>query len=332
MNDGISIRRFVSEDSDKLIRLMQLQDERLHQLDGRLRATRSRETIQAFVAQKVTDDALVAVDVDGDVRAFALPGVWEVAEEDEMSGFFWPRNGRVTLTLPHPNDLEATQITESLLDAVEKWWQVQAVDGTLVSWPVADTWLMDLLSKRGYVWDSAAALRPLDSMLPIENTAISIRPAEPKDEEALVTMHLEEIGFHEAYTPYTRVVPAIEPAFRQRLARVWRNESATEGTPIMLVAEKEGRVVGFSENWLSDLADSWFPEGRYGYLNSVGVTASMRGQGVGRLLVAHTLQAFAKYNVAGYYLYYILPNPISSYFWPKMGFRPFLATFKTKCD
>lgn len=68
----------------------------------------------------------------------------------------------------------------------------------------------------------------------------------------MVTLHLEEIRFHEAHTPHSRVVPAIEPAFRQRLARVWRGERVEEGAPLLLVAEQAGQVIGFTENWLSE--------------------------------------------------------------------------------
>ncbi|MCC6603912.1 MAG: hypothetical protein IT327_11915 [Anaerolineae bacterium] len=47
------------------------------------------------------------------------------------------------------------------------------------------------------------------------------------------------------------------------------------------------------------------------------------------LLVAHTLQALAQPNFVSFYLYYVT-NPLSSRFWPTMGFRPFLTTYKTK--
>jgi ribosomal protein S18 acetylase RimI-like enzyme len=218
-------------------------------------------------------------------------------------------------------------ITHALLDAVEAWWQQQAVDGTLITWPAVDGWLAVLLTQRGYVADSAAAVRPLDPLMLLPAAAgFTIRQAQPEDEEILVALHLEEIRFHEAHTPYSRVVPAIEPAFRQRLARVERVE---DGAPLLLVAEQAGQVVGFTENWLSEMKGSWFPNGRYAYLNSVGVSEAARGQGIGRLLVAHTLHALAQYDIAGFYLYYVLTNPVSSHFWPKMGFRPLLSTYKT---
>jgi GNAT superfamily N-acetyltransferase len=324
------MRPFAAQDITTVVDLMQRQDNRLHGLDGRLRSPRSAEQIEAFVAEKVPTQSLVAVDQQGIVRGLAVPGVWEVAEDDEMRGFFLPRNGTVGLTLPHPDEPEATAVTHTLLDAVETWWQEQAVDGSLITWPAADGWLAGLLKERGYVADSAAAIRPLEPMIPLPEVAgVAVRQAQPEDEETLVALHLEEIRFHEAHTPYSRVVPAIEPAFRQRLARVWRDERVEEGAALLLVAEQAGQVVGFTENWLSEMKGSWFADGRYAYLNSVGVSEAARGQGIGRLLVAHTLHTLAHYDIAGFYLYYVFTNPISSYFWPKMGFQPLLATYKT---
>lgn len=329
MSKTIEIRPFAAQDITTVVDLMQRQDNRLHGLDGRLRSPRSAEQIEAFVAEQVPTQSLVAADQQGIVRGLAIPDVWEIGEDDEMRGFFLPRNGTVGLTLPHPDEPDATAVAHTLLDAVETWWQEQAVDGTLITWPAADGWLAGLLKARGYVADSAAAIRPLEPILPMsEASGFTIRHAQPEDEETLVTLHLEEIRFHEAHTPYSRVVPAIEPAFRQRLARTWRGERVEDGAPLLLVAEQAGQVVGFTENWLTEMKGSWFADGRYAYLNSVGVCEAARGQGIGRLLVAHTLQSLTEYNIVGYYLYYVLTNPISSHFWSKMGFRPLLNTYK----
>jgi ribosomal protein S18 acetylase RimI-like enzyme len=326
----MTIRSITPQDSEAIIRLIQRQDRRLHGLDGRLRPPRSETEIGAIVAEKVTAESLVAVTGDNQVRGLAIPGVWEIGEEEEMRGFFFPRNGTVGLTLPDPDEPGATAVAHALLDAVENWWQERDVEGTLITWPAADSWLAALLSQRGYDRDSAAALRPLAPLPSLLETAVIIRPAHPEDEETLVALHLEEIRFHEAHTPYSRVVPAIEPAFRQRLVRVWRSDPIAEGAPLLLLAEQAGQVVGFTENWLSEMKGGWFVNGRYAYLNSVGVKEEARGQGIGRLLVAHTLHALAQYKIAGFYLYYVLTNPLSSRFWPKMGFRPLLVTFKQR--
>lgn len=329
MREDILIRGYTPQDKEVVIGLMQRQDERLYQLDDRLRRPRSTDTLRAFLSKKVTPDTIVAVDEKGEIQGMAIPGLWEISADSEMLGFFFPRNGTVALTLPHPDRPNALLAAQALLEAIEQWWKARSVDGTLITWPSADRWLEELLNQRDYMADSAAALRPLEPIMPQpEKARLIIRQAEPKDEEILVALHIEEVRFHEAHTPYTRLAPGIEPAFRQRLARTWRGERVEDGALLLLVAEQAGEVVGFTENWLSTMEGGWFAAGRYGYLNSVGVTDGVRGHGIGRLLVAHTLNALAQYDIAGFYLYYIFPNPISSYFWPKMGFNPLLTTYK----
>lgn len=329
MTMHITTRTFNQQDTAAVVHLIEQEDTGLHEKDGRLRPPRSAEVIQTFLATNMLENAVVAVDATGKVRAFAIPGVWEIAEDDEMSGFFLPRNGTVKLTLPPADEPEATAVAHALLDAVEAWWQAQPVDGSLITRPTADDWLAQLLTQRGYVTDSTAAARPLHPLPPLPESDTIIRPAQPQDEEILVALHLEEIRFHEEYTPYSRIVPAIEPAFRQRLARLWRGDLVEDGAPLLLVAEQAGQVIGFTENWLSPMQGSWFKNGRYAYLNSVGVSEAARGKGIGRLLVAHTLTQLAQYDIAGFYLYYVLANPLSSIFWPKMGFQPLLTTYKT---
>lgn len=161
MNKNIAIRQFLPSDSEAIITLMQRQDARLHGLDGRLRPPRTAAAIHTAVAEKVTPTTLVAVNGDKQVRGLAIPGVWEIGEDEEMRGFFLPRNGTVALTLPNADEPGATAITHALLDALESWWREQAVDGTLITWPAADEWLAALLTQRGYIADSAAAVRPL---------------------------------------------------------------------------------------------------------------------------------------------------------------------------
>jgi GNAT superfamily N-acetyltransferase len=74
------------------------------------------------------------------------------------------------------------------------------------------------------------------------------------------------------------------------------------------------------------------PRGRYTYLHEVIVRPEWRGKGVGRLLVQGVMDAYAALDVTGYTLYFSPFNPLSSTFWPHLGFRPVLTTYMRQTD
>jgi ribosomal protein S18 acetylase RimI-like enzyme len=132
-----------------------------------------------------------------------------------------------------------------------------------------------------------------------------------------------------------RVVPAIAESMRRQLARVWSGAPPSSEVPLVMVAERHGEVVGMAESYLqpADRGESWpVRSGRFGYLNSVGVRADQRGNGVGRALVAATLDRLATLGAEAYTLYYLPANPLSSRFWSHLGFRPVLSRFQSRRD
>lgn len=106
------------------------------------------------------------------------------------------------------------------------------------------------------------------------------------------------------------------------------------GEPIW-VAERDGVVVGLAECGFSDaVPGSWIaarlPPGRWGYVNCASVLPGSRGQGVGQRLVTHVHAAFAVARAVGSYLYYNPPNPLSSVFWPRQGYRPLWTVWEAR--
>lgn len=106
------------------------------------------------------------------------------------------------------------------------------------------------------------------------------------------------------------------------------------GEPIW-VAEQDGVIVGLAECGYSDaVPGSWtatrLPAGRWGYINCASVLPGARDRGVGGRLVGLAHAAFVAAGVAGSYLYYNPPNPLSSVFWPRQGYRPLWTVWEVR--
>ena len=110
------------------------------------------------------------------------------------------------------------------------------------------------------------------------------------------------------------------------------------GEPTWL-AERDGVVVGMIECGLADAGPGvWLgnllPSGVWGYVNCASVTAAERSRGVGAHLVATALGALGPGARAGpvrdTYLYYNPPNPLSSVFWPRLGYAPLWTLWEVR--
>jgi ribosomal protein S18 acetylase RimI-like enzyme len=326
----ISLRSLAEKDTQAMSALLAAQDARLHELDRRLRLPRSGADWTENLREHRAAEALVVEDARGRLRAVAVPAIWELSPDSETMGFYRPRTGVArVLALPDPAEADSVSLVDLLLDALERWWREHKAGGAYLNWPSADGLMGGRLIARGFDRDITAAIRPLDTLPPaIAPAGVVVRLARPEDEEVLVRLHLEEIRFHEAYSPHIRVVPGMEIAFRERLNHIWCGESVADGASLVLVASRNGEMLGFTENWLSSMPGGWFRTGGYGYLNSVGVRADARGQGIGRLLAAVTCAALSQYEIEAYTLYFAYNNPLSSRFWPRLGFRPLVDSYK----
>lgn len=100
--------------------------------------------------------------------------------------------------------------------------------------------------------------------------------------------------------------------------------------PVWL-AERDGVPVGLAECWSADPSGHpTLPPGRWGFVNCLSVSPQARGSGVGRTLMAVAHQEFRRTGLRGSYLYYNLPNPLSSVFWPRQGYRPLWTLWEVR--
>lgn len=339
LSQPISVRPLAASDMPALVDLIVAQEVRQHGLDARL-IVRPREHVAVALAREHADSegqSLVALDAQGRVRGYVRPGLWEIPPTNEMQTFFTARTGSIrSMTLPAPDDADAQTVVRALLAALDAFWQEQHATGAILRWPASDLWFEPAIFERGFLIDNVLAYRPPGALATthLAPPCLRTRLAQPADEERLVALHLEEIAAHIPYTPFVHPVPALERAFRGRLAQSWNGESMEDGAPLIVVVERDQEVIAFAECELmvvvyeEDDSPGFLLPGRYGYLNNVGVHANTRGQGVGNVLVQAVFEAFAMAQVDGYMLWFSYDNPLAHRFWLHRGFQPLWRTYQ----
>jgi GNAT superfamily N-acetyltransferase len=320
--------------------LLLAQERRHRERDPRLRAMRLREQVIAQLAERLAagEPLLVALNQEQQVRGFASPGVWELAETSILQAFL-PERAGVTrdLALPDRQEGDASRVLATLLTAISAWWQAQGTTGDLIRWPATEQWPVARLSAHGFQLDSICAMRtpePPGERIHPSAAPWTIRPARASDEAALVDLFAEELRYHERCTPFVRCTPVVLAAFRRKLARWWAGVGLEAGAPLVLVAERTGKVIGMAETTLLSIGPDDEPgftsPGRYGCFDNVSIHESWRGQGIGKLLVQAVYDAFATlpFPLDGWLLWYNPDNTLASRFWARQGFVPLWTTYQ----
>lgn len=198
----------------------------------------------------------------------------------------------------------------------------------VVCWPSRDVEIARALLDHGFVPLSVIAVNTPLRATRDGSQADGVRPAGPDDLEACLRLSLAEQAYS-ALVGGTVLRDDTEEVKRGLIAaRLQRGE------PIW-VAEQDGVAVGLAECGYSDaVPGSWaasrLPTGRWGYINCASVLPGARNRGVGGRLVGRVHAAFVAAGVTGSYLYYNPPNPLSSVFWPRQGYRPLWTIWEAR--
>lgn len=196
----------------------------------------------------------------------------------------------------------------------------------LVRWPSRDTVGSGPLLRRGFLPVAVLAVRT-GGAEPFAAPDITVRRATLGDLDAAVRIAMAEMSYSVS-VGNTVLRPDAADIRRTSLAR-----RINQGDPILL-AELDGEPVGLADCSVheSDPVRGWslVPAGRWGYVGMLSVLPGVRGSGVGRALVAVAHREFANAGATGSYLYYNPPNPLSSVFWPRQGYRPLWTTWELR--
>ncbi|MEU5694504.1 GNAT family N-acetyltransferase [Actinosynnema sp. NPDC020468] len=196
----------------------------------------------------------------------------------------------------------------------------------VLTWPSRDVEATGVLMDHGLVPLTVFAVRRGAS--PPHPGTVQIRRAKPSDLDTVLALALTELRYSALVGATVNRPEAVE------LKRRTLAERLASGGPAWL-AERDGVAVGLAEcalvtaepgNW----AGHRLPAGRWGYVNCVSVLPGARGAGVGRQLMAHAHRELSRLGTVGTYLYYNPPNPLSSVFWPRQGYRPLWTVWEVR--
>ena len=154
----------------------------------------------------------------------------------------------------------------------------------------------------------------------MKNPRINIRKAVKNDIPAMVELWKEMMDFHkECDRFFSRTATAHKGWVEFITTHISNNNSC------VLVAERNGRIVGhclaFTEKYPPVLKTK-----RYGLFQEIAVAANHRRCGVGERLYNRTLKWFRKHRIKRIEVRVSVRNELSTAFWRKMGFKPYLET------
>ncbi|WP_344677446.1 GNAT family N-acetyltransferase [Saccharopolyspora taberi] len=201
----------------------------------------------------------------------------------------------------------------------------------VVVWPSRDVQATRALLDHGFVPLSVLAVRPPSPGSAPPNTkrsgTVKIRRAGPADLDAIVELTLAELDYAALVGASTRRPNA------RRLKRTATGVRLHAGDPVWL-AELDGQPVAVAEcGWFDTdrhQGGHRLRPGKWAYVNCVSVREEARGTGIGGELMALAHDEFARAGVLGSFLYYNPPNPLSSVFWPRQGYRPLWTMWEVR--
>ncbi len=193
--------------------------------------------------------------------------------------------------------------------------------GLMLMMPGCDTTLTSVLTSQGFTPYHVIAHQPMPATLPDGPPVTArIRPAEWHDVNAVADLMMESWQFHAAYQPAIELSPLIRDGCRRQASQLLGDGYGR----VLFVAEQEGEIVGFFAIGLS-IQDpltqpALFLRGQYGDIYEVGVRSDWRRKGIGTALYHVAWRWFADRGVSAMFVNYAPTNPLSSRFWPALGF------------
>ncbi len=307
--------------------------------DRRFARPRTIDAIRRSVRTSLTEGNAVHLavrDAAGSIIGYGAPRVQRLDSDNEWLAWA-PRVGGVwdSIAVSPPGSPGRSLILSALVARARELWSREGLDGEVLAWASADGELAPSLASLGLIPSRHYALAFGSRGARAPTGTASYRPARLEEYPSLWRLRLEQAEFHVQHGRFDRPAPGLEQGFRRQFEAAFAAREVGEGLPRFWVAERVGAVVGFVEAAVQSMGDDnprGLPGGRYGYINNAAVKGSVRGLGIGRGLMEYALGRLSESRVRAFVLWYAADNPLSSRFWPRMGFRDLITRYELRYD
>jgi GNAT superfamily N-acetyltransferase len=155
---------------------------------------------------------------------------------------------------------------------------------------------------------------------------IMIRVVTSADAPAIAELWQSLVSYHQALDS---ALPGAAPNGAGRYAKRLVQHLDDVNT-YALVAEEEGRVIGFALAMIVDLLPDTFAQEPGGFLADIYVDTAFRRQGIGRALVHRVQDWFRERGITHFYWHVSARNPEGLAFWRSMGGREVMIRMRAE--
>jgi len=149
---------------------------------------------------------------------------------------------------------------------------------------------------------------------------VRIRKSQTNDAPALADLWHEMATFHARLDPYWRIRRNCKNGYIPYMQQVAKSKDKA-----VFVAHDDRKLVAFVLLHLESRARV-FVEKEHGLIVDLAVTQAYRRSGIGEKLVSRAVRWFQSQGVETIEVRFATANPLSTAFWHKMGFEPYLVT------
>ena len=149
--------------------------------------------------------------------------------------------------------------------------------------------------------------------------AIEITKATESHIPDIVNLWIEFMEHHQNIDPRFPAREDAHVSYEQHL----REQMGAENT-LVLVALDGSRVVGYSVSQVSKYPPIWVEREKFGFIDTMGITADYRRKGVGEQMLNKIFEWFSSQEIDRIELMVAAQNQVGYSFWRKHGFRDFM--------